>query len=106
MQHLEVTDNPPTAAANLSTSDVSTLLSLALLQVLSSEEQLSFPMPASLLYSAHVLPNRPAYIAKDQREEVVIARSTWKKLSKWMKEAGKDGLLKVKEVKGEVVVQG
>jgi len=36
---------------------------------------------------------------------VVIGKSEWKKLAKWMKEASKDGLLKIKESKGEVTVQ-
>jgi translation initiation factor 2D len=52
------------------------------------------------------LPSRPAYIPKEQRDDVVIGKSEWKKLAKWMKEAGKDGLLKVKETKGELVIQG
>lgn len=90
----------------LSPSEISTLLTLALLQSLSSLEASAFPMPASLLYSAHVLPNRPAYIPKAQREDVVIGKSEWKKLVKWMKEVGKDGLVKIKESKGEVTVQG
>ncbi|WWD17017.1 hypothetical protein CI109_101453 [Kwoniella shandongensis] len=93
------------SSAPLSPSEISTLLSISLLQALRSLQPTSFPMPASLLYSAHVLPNRPWYIPKEKREEVVIAKSEWKKLTKWMKEVGKEGLLKVKETKGEVVVQ-
>ena len=61
-------------------------------------------MPASTLYSAHILPNRPAYIPKEQREDVVVGKSEWKKVSKWFKEVGKEGLVKVKETKGEVTV--
>lgn len=61
-------------------------------------------MPASTLYSAHILPNRPAYIPKDQREDVVVGKSEWKKVSKWFKEVGKEGIVKVKESKGEVMV--
>jgi len=82
-------------------------LTLALLQALSSDAvaSLSFPIPASQLYSGHILPNRPAFIPKHQRDDVVIGKSEWKKLGKWMKEASKDGLLKIKEVKGEAVIQ-
>ncbi|WVF71168.1 hypothetical protein IAT40_005966 [Kwoniella sp. CBS 6097] len=99
-------DNTPTPnIASLSSSEISTLLSIALLQSLKSLQSSSFPMPASLLYSNHVLPNRPAYIPKDKRDEVVIGKSDWKKLAKWMKEVSKQGLLKTKETKGEVVVQ-
>ena len=35
---------------------------------------------------------------------MVIGKSEWKKLAKWMKELGKDGVLKIKESKGEVTV--
>lgn len=90
----------------LSPQECSTLLSVALLQALSSLDSSAFPMPASSLYSAHILPNRPAYIPPSQRDSVVVASSEWKKLAKWMKEAGKDGLLKIKESKGEVTVMG
>ena len=40
------------------------------------------------------------------RDDVVIAKSEWKKLAKWMKEVGKDGLVKTKETKGEVIITG
>ena len=101
-------NNAAAPVASLSPSDVSTLLSLALLQALTSNSLplSSFPIPASSLYSAHVLHNRPAYIPKDQRDEVVIGKSEWKKLAKWMKEVSKGGLLRIKEAKGEIVVQG
>ncbi|WWC94546.1 hypothetical protein V866_001392 [Kwoniella sp. B9012] len=96
---------PSSSSEPLSSSEISTLLSISLLHALSSLQPASFPIPASLLYSAHVLPNRPSYIPKKRREEVVIAKSDWKKLTKWMKELGKEGLLKIKETKGEVIVQ-
>ncbi len=107
-QNLDLADNEPNGQSStpLEPSDISTLLSVALLQALATLQNTSFPMPASLLYSAHVLTNRPAYIPKDTREDVAIAKSEWKKLAKWMKEVAKDGLLKIKETKGEVVVQG
>nr|XP_018262747.1 translation initiation factor 2D [Kwoniella dejecticola CBS 10117]OBR84905.1 translation initiation factor 2D [Kwoniella dejecticola CBS 10117] len=93
------------SSAPLTSSEISTLLSISLLQALTTLQPSLFPLPASLLYSAHVLPNRPAYIPKDKRDEVVIAKSEWKKLTKWMKEVSKEGLLKIKESKGEVIVQ-
>lgn len=89
----------------LTPSEVSTLLSASLLQVLSTAPP-SFPIPSSQLYSAHVLPSRPAYIPVARRDDVIINRSEWKKLAKWMKEASKDGVIKIKESKGEVVVTG
>ena len=97
-------DDP--ASVPLEPSDISTLLSVALLQALAGLDPSSLPMSASLLYSAHILPNRPAYIPKDRRDDVLIAKSEWKKLAKWMKEVSKEGLVKIKETKGEIVVQG
>lgn len=88
----------------LTASEVSTLLTAALMQTLSSLSPSQLPLPSSQLYSAHILPNRPAYIPHERRDDVVIARSEWKKLAKWMKELNKEGLLKTKEAKGEVVV--
>lgn len=34
----------------------------------------------------------------------MVGKSEWKKVSKWFKEVGKEGLVKVKETKGEVTV--
>lgn len=96
---VSISDKP-----SLSSSDISTLLNVALLQVLAIDPP-TFPIPASQLYSSYILPNRPAYIPKDQREDVVIAKSEWKKLAKWMKEVNKDGVIKIKESKGEITVQ-
>jgi translation initiation factor 2D len=101
LEDLDISE-PQIPKQNLSSSEISTLLSLSLLQSLQSPP--SLPIPASLLYSAHVLPNRPAYIPVGNRDEVVIAKSDWKKLGKWMKEVSKDGLIKIKETKGEVIV--
>ncbi|WWC69900.1 uncharacterized protein I206_103843 [Kwoniella pini CBS 10737] len=99
------TDSQIITSGSLSPSEISTLLSISLLQALTNLQTSSFPIPASLLYSAHILPNRPSYIPKEKRDEVVIAKSEWKKLTKWMKEVSKEGLLKIKETKGEIIVQ-
>ncbi|KAL7422036.1 hypothetical protein Q5752_003809 [Cryptotrichosporon argae] len=97
---------PKTSSAPLSPAEVSTLLSLALLQTLTTLKPGTLPMPASTLYATAIIPNRPAYIPLDRRDDVVIAKSEWKKLARWMKDTSKDGLLKIKEAKGEVVVTG
>jgi translation initiation factor 2D len=105
LDQLDLTDSKSSekeSKQNLSSSEISTLLSLSLLQSLQSPPPL--PIPASLLYSAHILPNRPAYIPIGNRDDVVISKSDWKKLGKWMKEVSKDGLIKIKETKGEVIV--
>jgi translation initiation factor 2D len=101
LEDLDISE-PQIPKQNLSSSEISTLLTLSLLQSLQSPP--SLPIPASLLYSAHILPNRPSYIPVGNRDEVVIAKSEWKKLGKWMKEVSKDGLIKIKETKGEVIV--
>lgn len=97
---------PADTGAPLSPAEISTLLSAALLQTLSTLNPSTLPLPSSQFYSAHILPSRPAYIPAAKRDDVVIGRSEWKKLAKWMKEASKDGLIKIKESKGEVVVTG
>lgn len=102
LNDLDLNTKSEEAKQNLTSSEISTLLSLALLQSLQTPPPL--PIPASLLYSAHVLPNRPAYIPAGNRDDVVIAKSDWKKLGKWMKEVSKDGSIKIKETKGEVIV--
>ena len=107
IDNLHIVESVPSTRpmTDLSSADISTLLTQGLYQSLSSDPP-SFPLPASLLYSAHVLPNRPGYIPKEQRDEVVIGKSEWKKLTKWMKEMNKEGVLKIKESKGEITVQG
>jgi translation initiation factor 2D len=103
LEDLDISEpQPQVPKQNLSSSEISTLLTLSLLQSLQSPP--SLPIPASLLYSAHILPNRPSYIPVGNRDEVVISKSDWKKLGKWMKEVSKDGLIKIKETKGEVIV--
>lgn len=95
---------PTVAAQPLSPSEISSLLSTSLIQALSNFPTSLLPIPASQLYSNYVLPARPAYIPPQQRDEVVIGKSEWKKLTKWMKEVSKDGLVKIKESKGEVTI--
>lgn len=88
----------------LSPKDTANLLTSALLQALTTLPASGLPIPASQLYSAYILPSRPAYIPATQRDDVTIAKSEWKKLAKWMKEVTKDGIIKSKDVKGEITV--
>ncbi|KAL9932885.1 hypothetical protein V8E36_008140 [Tilletia maclaganii] len=131
---------------SLSAAQVDVVLRLALLNALASHNAESasklLPLPASSLYSAHVLPNRPSHLPprigkgkgssrsvwegyeawksrtsvnvafdSEYGEEVSVAaedadvkRSTAKQLKKWIKACEKDGLLKTKEVRGELTV--
>lgn len=95
-----------TSSTPLTAAEVSTLLTAALHQTLTTISPSILPLPASQLYSAHILPSRPAYIPPERRDDVVIARSEWKKLAKWMKDAAKDGVIKIKESKADVTVTG
>lgn len=103
LEQLDISNSEPVQTKKaISSSEISTLLSLSLLQSLQSPPPL--PVAASLLYSAHILPNRPSYIPQQNRDDVIISKSDWKKLGKWMKEVSKDGLIKIKETKGEIIV--
>jgi len=88
----------------LTTQEIDDLLNLALYQSLQAIPQASLPISGSTLYSAHVLPNRPAgAVPRERREDVVIAKSSWKKVGKWFKAMsdgkGGTGLIKIKEDK-------
>ncbi len=90
-------------AAIFSTSDIDNLLNASLTQSLLAINPSTLPITGSTLYSAYILPNRSAAIPKDHREEVVIAKSSWKKVGKWLKVMGDGkggvGLMRVKEEK-------
>lgn len=60
----------------------------------------SFPLPASQFYSAHVLPSRPASHGSD----VDIKKSSFKKVQKFLKTLEKSGYVKVKDIKGDLVI--
>jgi translation initiation factor 2D len=81
-------------------SEIDEYLNSALHQALAQLGTNATPLSASSLYSGHVLPCRPASIPAQQREDVVINKSSWKKLAKWIKVVEKEGLVKAKEGRG------
>jgi translation initiation factor 2D len=85
---------------SLSVSEIDAYLSAALYQALATIGSSGTPISASSLYSGHVLPSRPASIPAHLRDDVVIGKSSWKKLAKWMKLIEKEGLIKAKEGRG------
>ena len=111
-------------------SDVSEYLRAALLHAIgTSLASVSFPMPASIFWSSYVLPARPAYAMEihgltgndlclrlsTRRAHVVCApdtsaldvkHSTFKNVKTFLKTSAKEGLIKVKETKGDIVVTG
>lgn len=96
-------DIPTSSTSNFSTSDIDEFLNASLIQSLLAISPSSLPMSGSTLYSAHILPNRSAAIPKESREDVVIAKSSWKKVGKWLKVMGDGkggaGLVRIKEDK-------
>lgn len=88
------------AAGSLSVSEIDEYLNAALHQALATIGSSGTPISASSLYSGYVLPSRPSSIPAQLREEVVIGKSSWKKLAKWMKLIEKEGLIKAKEGRG------
>lgn len=98
------TSEPSPQGANemkseLTVSQIDEYLNSALHQALGHLTNAT-PIPASSLYSGHILPSRPSAIPFQHREDVVVGKSSWKKLAKWMKVVEKEGLLKVKEGRG------
>ncbi|KAJ2390325.1 hypothetical protein GGI23_005646, partial [Coemansia sp. RSA 2559] len=57
------------------------------------------PMVASTLYSTYMVPNAPP------EKDIDIKKSTFKKLAKFLKAADKRGLVKLKDIRGEVYVK-
>ncbi|EJU00198.1 hypothetical protein DACRYDRAFT_108945 [Dacryopinax primogenitus] len=82
-------------------AEVDTILRTALVHAiatsLSKLPASSFPIMGTNLYSAYILPSRPS----DTPADADIKHSSYKKLTKFLKTAEKDGLIKTKDVKGE-----
>ena len=96
--------SPSPTSTELTPAQVDAALFDALLLAISTSlSSAAFPLPASLLYSSHILPSRPASGPGSTAE---VKKSTFKKLDRLVKAAAKKGWLSTKEVKGEVVVVG
>lgn len=97
--NLVIKDNAQ-SSSTLDVSQIDSYLNSALYQALGQLGTSGTPISASSLYSGHVLPCRPASIPAEQRDDVVINKSSWKKLAKWIKVVEKEGLVKAKEGRG------
>ncbi|KAI7867020.1 hypothetical protein BDF14DRAFT_1882133 [Spinellus fusiger] len=87
----------------LSAQETDVLLKRALLQAFQfkiTPERTSdlLPMLSSTLYASYILPCRP------QATEVDIKKSSYKKVQKFLKSMEKEGLLKLKEQRGETML--
>lgn len=88
-------------------AEVSDHLRDALLQALSttlkSSQPSAFPIQASIFWAAHILPARSAYVDASALD---IKHSTHKSVKVFLKACAKEGLIKLKESKGDVMVTG
>ncbi|KAJ1772909.1 (ABC) transporter [Coemansia sp. RSA 1843] len=96
----ETTDD----SAFISPTEMDELLFMTLKQVIATvldqdSALLLLPIPTSTLYSTYMVPNAP--IGKD----VDIKKSSYKKLTKFLKAADKCGLIKLKDIRGESYVK-
>ncbi|KAG8812073.1 hypothetical protein FRC17_002212 [Serendipita sp. 399] len=94
---------PQTESADVLTpSDVDQILRNALLYYLhANSDSISFPYSASVLYADGILPFRPSDV---NISESVIKNSSYKKLKPFLKSIEKDGILKLKEIGGELAI--
>ena len=91
-------------------AEVSDILRSALLQsiatTLSKLPQSSFPISLSVFAEMYILPYRPFKEVSTTSTPVDIKHSGYKSLTAFLKASAKEGLIKIKETKGEVVVTG
>ncbi|EFJ36653.1 hypothetical protein SELMODRAFT_77083 [Selaginella moellendorffii] len=82
------------SSTGVSTEEMDLLLDRCLLQALhTTVKDKDLPIPASILWSGHILPARPAGSTVD------IKKSSHKKLSKWLQTKSASGLVVAKESK-------
>ncbi|KAH9054133.1 hypothetical protein EDB87DRAFT_1676616 [Lactarius vividus] len=90
----------------LTPEEVSTRLRAALLQALQTSlaalPNSAFPMPTTILYTAHILPARP--FSQIATTPIDIKHSTFKSLSAFLRASEKGGLLKLKDARPDVQV--
>ncbi|EIW56725.1 eukaryotic translation initiation factor SUI1 family protein [Trametes versicolor FP-101664 SS1] len=95
-----------------SSTNISFILRAALLQAISTTlsglPPSSFPMTASTFWSTYVLPARPAYALGTyglaDLSAIDVKQSTFKNVKTFLKNSAKDGLIKIKETKSDVMV--
>ena len=87
-------------------ADVSVVLRTSLLQAINSSlsnlPRGAFPMSASIFYTTYLLPSRPAHPV--HATPIDIKHSTYKNLSAFLKICEKDGLVSLKNSRGDIMV--
>jgi len=66
----------------------------------------SFPIAPSIFHETYILPYRPFQLTKVAGTPVDIKHSGFKSLTAFLKASAKEGLVKIKETKGGVVITG
>ncbi|KIJ34908.1 hypothetical protein M422DRAFT_34849 [Sphaerobolus stellatus SS14] len=93
----------------LSSEEVTTILKTSVIQAIHSQlsklPPSAFPIPSSTLYSMYVLPSRPLW-SVNTATPIDIKHSTFKNLTAFLKSVEKDGLLKLKDFKGDLNILG
>ncbi|CDO75463.1 hypothetical protein BN946_scf184823.g17 [Trametes cinnabarina] len=105
-------DEGRSSPAKLIPEDVSSLLRAALIHAIGTTlaklTPSSFPISASTFWSAYVLPARPAYALEmyglPDASSIDVKHSTFKNVKTFLKASAKDGLIKLKESKSDVMV--
>ncbi|OAX35496.1 hypothetical protein K503DRAFT_696918 [Rhizopogon vinicolor AM-OR11-026] len=108
LEQTQVDDDAP--ATELTKEDVSRILHDALLQAiktsLSTVQNSVLPMTSSTFYSTYILPSRPAPSPSQPTTStpIDIKHSSHKSLVSFLKSAEKQGLLKLKDAKSDVMI--
>ncbi|KAH9937863.1 eukaryotic translation initiation factor SUI1 family protein [Epithele typhae] len=102
-------NTPP--VRDLTPEDVSRYLTTALVHViwtLKDAPASTFPILATIFWTSYVLPARPARALKrhglSDASTINIKQSTYKTVKSFFKAAAKEGFIKIKESKGDVVI--
>ncbi|EIN05784.1 hypothetical protein PUNSTDRAFT_91371 [Punctularia strigosozonata HHB-11173 SS5] len=107
-QETETDPKQESTEGPLTPEEVSSILRTALLQAiqttLSQVPSSTFPIPATTFYTTYLLPHRPSY--SPSPTSVDIKHSAFKSLSAFLKACEKDGMLSLKQVKGDYVITG
>ncbi|ELU42300.1 eukaryotic translation initiation factor SUI1 family protein [Rhizoctonia solani AG-1 IA] len=98
-------------------AEIEILLRSTTLYALARVDASALPLPASTFYSSHILPSRPARPILPQSNEtdepidpktfishLDIKHTSHKKLAPFLKGFEKDGILKLKDVRGELLI--
>lgn len=92
----------------LSTQEIDEIFKLALIQSIFKSiddgSRIDLPISGSKMLDGHVLANLP-YIGGESHSQLNIKKTSWKKATKFFKAMEKEGLLKTKDSKDDLLIQ-